>query len=269
MKTLVALLVAVFLSIPISALAEPEYKAEPEKEAPKVEPFFCPVSKISDNERCMYCHQMVLEKGKQKFGLKEITIENNYEQKPSSMSIFFDNGVLSAYYILDGISGADFLKTTRYLTRHPEIQKLIVEVHSGGGSVMEAWKVVGLMEEMRVRGVEVETRCYGIAASAGGIILVAGDIGSRFVSPNAEIMIHKVWNFSMFSVDDPDSAEDKADVLKHFQKNINAFFASRTKITIAELNSNTFHKMWWLTGSEAVDVGVADGLIQERSILAK
>jgi ATP-dependent Clp protease protease subunit len=150
-----------------------------------------------------------------------------------------------------------------YLYRHPEIKELIIEVQSPGGSVMEAWRCVGLFDEMRAHGIAIETRCYGYAASAGGIILIAGDIGNRFVGPHSEIMIHKVWTFSMFDVSDPDTSEDKAKILKHFQANINEFFKERTKLTHDIINEKTNYKQWWLTGTEAVEWGVADHLISE------
>ena len=128
---------------------------------------------------------------------------------------------------------------------------------------MDAWRMVGTIDELRSRGIGVETRCYGFAASAGGILLVAGDIGKRYVSPHAEIMVHKVWTFSMFSVSDPDSSEDKANILKHFQSNINKFFEERTKLTNEQINSKTRHKQWWLTGEEAIELGIADHLVKE------
>ena len=91
--------------------------------------------------------------------------------------------------------------------------------------------------------------------------MIAGDIGSRFVSPHAEIMIHKVWNFSQFEFNDADTAEDKANLLKHLQENINVFFEERTNLTADVINEKSAYKMWWFVGSEAIKHGVADGLI--------
>ena len=224
--------------------------------------FLCPVSKLSDNGKCMECHQMVLDNGKPKFGLKEVMFDAIYAEKPYQLNIYEENGFVRAHYVLTSIT-PDMIDEIRvYLLAHPEITKLIVEIHSPGGSVMDAWRIVGLLDNIKQSGVHVETRCNGLAASAGAILLVAGD--TRLVSPTAEIMIHKVWQFSMFDIADPDSAEDKADVLKHFQQNINEFIASRTNITVEELNQNTFHKMWWMTGKEAVELGVAQGFISKN-----
>ena len=263
MKTLIAVLSALLIiGVAYADIHSDAEELLAKEQAPKApEPFLCPVSKISDNDKCMTCHQMVIEQGKPKFGLKEILLESSYEAKPFALEIMQEGDAIVGYYVLSGISPSVVEKINRYLLENLEIKKLIIEIHSPGGSVMDAWRIIGLIEEMKARGIEIETRCNGVAASAGAILLVAGD--KRLVSPHAEIMIHKVWQFSMFDIADPDSAEDKAEVLKHFQRNINEWFASRTKISVKELNSNTFHKMWWLTGLEAVELGVATGLIGE------
>lgn len=275
MKTLISvfaacLLVSCLLVLGLTAYAEipagvvDEEGEMLEEEAPSPpEPFLCPVSKMSDNGKCMNCHQMILENGKPKFGLKEIALEDAYGEKPFNFHIIYSDGELAGSYLVSDIRPSILAQVKRYILEHPEIKKLIMEVHSPGGSVMDAWRMVGILDELRAAGIKIETRCYGMAASAGGLLLIAGDIGSRFVGPHSHVMIHKVMTFSMFSVADPDSSEDKTDMLKHFQKNINEFFAERTNISVEELNSNTFHRMWWLTGREAVELGVADRLIGE------
>ena len=260
MKTLV-LCLAVMLVIGGVAIASnggevPE--VEEKKAAPEV---WCPVTRYTDNAKCSECHTMIMENDKPKFGLKEIPLDANHSAKPYCMEIVIEDGEFVAYMVVGRIDATEFRNVSQYLYKHPEFKKLVVEIHSGGGSVMSAWRIVGIIDEMRAHGIEIETRCYGLAASAGGIILIAGDIGSRFVSPHAEIMIHKLWQFSMFEISDPDSAEDKANVLKHFQANINKFFEERTNLTSNVINEKSLYKMWWFTGKEAIVHGVADGLI--------
>ena len=259
MKTLVVFLVLVMASI---CFAEPS--ETPQENSIKKEPeIWCPTTKYTDNNKCSECHIMLMENGKAKFGLKEIPLSSNHSAKPYSMDIIKEYGDLVAYVTVNGIDATVFRDVSQYLYLHPEFKKLVVEIHSPGGSVMVAWRIVGILDEIRAHGIVVETRCYGLAASAGSILLIAGDIGHRFAAPHAEIMLHKVWQFSMFDISDPDSAEDKADVLKHFQANINKFFEERTKLDAETINAKSYHKMWWFTGREAVEHGVADGLIGE------
>ena len=261
MKKLAVILIAVMLAVSGIAFAEPQGGDVPEAKEEKAPETWCPATRYTDNAKCSECHVMVMEDGKPKFGLKEIPLSASHSEKPYSMDIIRENGELVAYMIVGDINAGHFRDVSHYLYTHPEFKKLVVEIHSGGGSVMASWRIVGIIEEMRSRGIKIETRVYGMAASAGGIILIAGDIGSRFVSPHAEIMIHKLWTFSMFEVSDSDSAEDKANLLKHFQANINKFFEERTNLTAKIINVKSLYKMWWFTGAEAIEHGVADGLV--------
>ena len=137
-----------------------------------------------------------------------------------------------------------------------------MEMHSPGGSVMDAWLAVGLLDDLRSRGIIVETRTYGISASAGVILMVAGTPGYRYINPHAEVMIHKVWTFSMFDLKDPDTAEDQAATLKHFQDNINSWLVSRSKMTRDMIESFIYKRDYWMTGELAVKLGLADHLIK-------
>jgi ATP-dependent protease ClpP protease subunit len=261
MKALAVLLIGVMLAIGgVSYAFFDDAEAVVEEQAAPPAPFECPVSHFSDNSKCMECHQMVMISGEPKFGLKEVLLSAAYSGKPFGLKIQKEKGFVVGYHYLTSIVASGLEEIKRYYYENPELTKLIIDIHSGGGDVMAAWKLVGSIQEMQAHGVTVETRCYGIAASAGGIILIAGN--PRMVSPTAEIMLHKVWQFKMFSVDDPDSSEDKTEMLKHFQANINGFFESRTNIDATQFNDKTYKKMWWVTGVEAVELGIADYLIQ-------
>ena len=263
MKTLAAFLISFMLAV--SGFAYSEHGEEaPDVKEEKTPEVWCPATRYTDNDKCSGCHVMLKGKdGLPKFGLKEILLDASYDKKPFGMSVAQENNELVAYMVVSQIDASQFREISQYLYIHPEFRKLVVEIQSPGGSVMAAWRIVGIIEEMRLHGIEIETRCYGLAASAGGIILIAGDLGSRFVASHAEIMIHKVWQFSMFDISDPDSAEDKADILKHFQANINKFFEERTNLTSEVINHKSLYKMWWFTGKEAITHGVADGLVGE------
>ena len=264
MKLITTIFFAVILSFGV-AYAENGHAGdvgkEQKKEAPKVG---CPATNYTDNSYCSTCHTMALVNGKPTFSLKEVPLNANYSGKPYAIDIVFDGQQIVAHMTIESMSSNVFKNVAIYLSAHPEIEKLILEIYSPGGSVMAAWRIIGIIEDLRSRGLEIETRCYGLAASAGGLLLVAGDIGKRYVAKNAEIMIHKVWQFSMFDISDPDSAEDKANILKHFQDNINSFFEERTHLTEEVINNLTYHKMYWFTGREAIENGVADYLIGKK-----
>jgi ATP-dependent protease ClpP protease subunit len=235
-----------------------EVVVEEKEKPPEV---WCPTTRFTDNKACMDCHQMVIENGKIKFGLKEIPPESSFSSKPYCIEIVqeYVGGPPVGYLEINGTGSARFRQVADYLAWHPQVKKLIVELHTGGGSIMDAWRSIGIIQEMQAKGVHVEMRVYGLAASAGVILLVAGD--TRLVNLNAEIMIHKIWTFKMFDFKTPDSSQDQTDLLNHFQNNINQFLRDRTNMTEDQLDNHIFKKDWWMTGAEAIELGIATGSI--------
>ena len=62
-------------------------------------------------------------------------------------------------------------------------------INSPGGSVTDGVAIIDAMQCIRA---PVSTICIGQAASMGAWILAAGSKGLRFVTPNAEVMIHQM-----------------------------------------------------------------------------
>ena len=57
------------------------------------------------------------------------------------------------------------------------------------------------------------------------------------------------------------SSQDQADTLKHFQDNIIQFLRDRTNLTEDQLDNKIFKRDWWMTGQEAIELGIATGSI--------
>ena len=264
MKSIILILSLMFLFSGISyAIDADGYDTVTLSKSKEIPTPFCPVTKISDNNDCMDCHAMLIDKeGNPKFGLKELPLDANYAEKPSSLEIVMHNGEIVGRYLITGTGSYVMRDIADYFYTRPELKRLVIELQTPGGSVMDAWRAVGIIEEMRTHGIVIEVRCYGLAASAGVILLVSGNIGERYVNPHAEIMIHKVWTFAMFDFKTPDTAEDQAQTLKHFQENINSYLIGRSNMTAQSLEECIYKKDFWMTGSEAVEFGLADKFIK-------
>lgn len=271
MKTVISLLIlSLFLTVfffipPVFSEHQPSYSpaTTDTKEEAKPE-IWCPATKISDNDKCMSCHRMRKDTaGKAYFGLRELPLDANYSEVPYNVKIISEDQQLVPYVNIDGTNSEKFWDAAQYIFWHPEFKKVVIEIHSPGGSVMDAWRSVGIVQEMQKRGILVETRCYGLSASAAVLLLASGDIGHRYVSPHSEIMMHKVWTFKMFAIATPDSAEDQAATLKHFQENLNSFLISRSKLTKEKIEEFIFKKDFWFTGEKAIELGLADKFIGE------
>jgi len=61
-------------------------------------------------------------------------------------------------------------------------------VNSPGGSLHAG---LAIYDAMQYVAPDVETTCYGIAMSAGSLILAGGAAGKRLALPNARILIHQ------------------------------------------------------------------------------
>jgi len=220
---------------------------------------YCPKTRISDNNRCMDCHVAP------DFSLREALPDRTMALPWGTK---YSEGKL--YHIVETMSSDYVQKVFDYLRWHPEIKHVILEIHSPGGSLLDAWKIIGLMDEAKRKGIVVETRCYGFAASAGFLVFVNGcmpgecsdpTIG-RAVSPTAEMMHHELWTFKMFDIATPSKKEDEAEVLRHLQDTVNDWLVTRNtkNITKEELDEWVSRKDKWMNGKEVVELGFADSL---------
>lgn len=171
----------------------------------------------------------------------------------------------SAYYaFIDSVShdytAKDFFAFFRYLEQH-KITQATIEIQSFGGSVFEAWRIKGIIEEAQAKGISVTTKVQSKAASAGTIIFLAGT--KRVISPTAELMFHELWTFKMLAIESPADKEDEAKVLRHIQDTITSWVASRSKLSKEEINEKTRKKEFWARGTQAVEYGFATGFICE------
>ena len=63
-------------------------------------------------------------------------------------------------------------------------------INSPGGS---AYAGLAIYDTMQFIKPDVQTICYGIAMSAGSLILTGGAHGKRMALPNSRILIHQPW----------------------------------------------------------------------------
>jgi len=250
MKYLSVLCAFVILLFAGYCIAENGIPTEPaaEEEEDKIESI-CPKTRIKDNSRCMDCHVYP------DFGIKEADHDRYYKLPWGAKLV---DGKL--YMTITTIYDTQVQDFFNYAYHHPEFKHVVVEIHSPGGNLVNAWKIIGLIREAQARGLVVETRCYGMAASAGFMIFLAGDIGHRYVSATAELMTHELWTFKFFDFATPSSKEQEAEVLRHFQDTIHEWMVTRCtkEITKEELDKKVKHRDYWLNGSQMIEVGFAE-----------
>ena len=75
-----------------------------------------------------------------------------------------------------------------YLEREDPKADITLYINSPGGSVQAG---LAIFDAMNFVSCDVNTVCYGMAASMGAFLLAAGTKGKRRSLPNSRIMIHQ------------------------------------------------------------------------------
>ena len=224
----------------------------------------CPVKKYlkTDNvEMCFKCHTTG------KFELKESDPFEKYRlPEMATIRLFNNDGKTTMYYQLSDISDDAIRDIFAWLEWHQEITDVQIEIQSPGGSLMNAWRIVGVIERWKSQDAarSVETRVNGFAASAGLLIFMVGDI--RAVSPTSELMWHEL-SISGYGYikQSPSSSAEQARILNHLQKTTNQYISSKCNMSEDEIiNSVKNGKELWVNGIEALELGIATKLLWEN-----
>jgi len=210
----------------------------------------CPKTKMDDD--CMRCHSVP------DWTLKEKKPGANRELPYISDMQIIDNGK-TAIILIEDITSNRIFDFFDYVSWHPEIEKCIFEIHSPGGSLFEAWRIIGVMETWKSKGMIIETRCHGFAFSAGFIIFVNGSPGHRLASATSELMWHELYTFAMFKVSRPSDTMDEAIVLRHLQDTASNFLSERSNLSKKEWDAKVHKKEFWCNGAQATKLGLSDG----------
>lgn len=226
---------------------------EPTKTPEQHKAFECPKTHISDQNKCFTCHVTP------SFKIKETlpNAEFDYPNNRTSLECL-PNGKIGHFY-MDDIADEQFRQTLKYFYHH-KVNRMIIEIHSPGGSLFDAWRIKGMTDEAIGNGIKIETRVYGFAASAGFLIFLTGQ--DRVVSENAELMWHELKVGKFLSFESPSDQEDESKIMRHLQDTCNKWIAGKSKMTKEELDSKIRKKEFWINGKEALDMGFATKLIK-------
>lgn len=241
------------------AFAEMPDKATEEKKQESI----CP--KTLMKEDCMKCH--VISAGK--WVLRETEPDAHLNYPAGAKIINYGTDRAYGYFELGEVdyTCSEKVKDFFNLLRKQKINKVVMEIISGGGNLFLGWRIKSFMDEWKEEGKIVETRVRALAASAAFLVFLAGSNGYRVANATSELMMHEVrsWKggFLYFETVTPASAEEEAKVFKHFQDTISTWIATRGNIPKTELDSMLKFKEFWMTGKQAKEHGFADVVIGE------
>jgi ATP-dependent Clp protease protease subunit len=134
-----------------------------------------------------------------------------------------------------------------------------VYVNSPGGSLHAG---LAIYDAMQYVNPDVQTLCYGMAMSAGSLILTAGTEGKRFSLPNARILIHQPT--SGFQGQSTDIEIHAKEVLE-LRRLLDEIYARHTGQSLEQVHDD-MERDRFFSAREAVDYGLVDQIISTREL---
>tara|TARA_B110000438_G_scaffold21387_1_gene19433 strand:- start:1698 stop:2309 length:612 start_codon:yes stop_codon:yes gene_type:complete len=130
-------------------------------------------------------------------------------------------------------------------------------INSPGGIV---WSGLAMYDTMQYISSKIMTICIGQAASAGSLLLTAGEKGMRFSLPNSRIMVHQPSGGSQGQVTD---IEIQTKEIIKTKKKLNEIYALHTGKTISEVEK-VMERDRYFSPDEAIEFGLIDKKIENR-----
>lgn len=137
----------------------------------------------------------------------------------------------------------------------PSKRKVIkVFINSNGGCLNS---IMHLITILQMSTTSVMTIGLGKCYSSGGLLLMSGNKGMRYIFDTTSVLIH---DGGTGSASDTGKFIDYAEYVKMTEKRTKEYILKNTKITEDEYDKN-YRRDWWILGDEAIRLGVADKII--------
>ena len=130
-------------------------------------------------------------------------------------------------------------------------------INSPGGIV---WSGLAIYDTMQYVSSKIMTICIGQAASAGSLLLTAGEKGMRFSLPNSRIMVHQPSGGMQGQVTD---IEIQTNEIKKTKSKLNEIYAKHTGKKLSEISS-IMERDKYFSADEAIKFGLIDKVVKDR-----
>lgn len=187
-----------------------------------------------------------------------MVIKRNHEGE-RSMDLFSrlldDRIIMLADDFQDGMASI-IVAQLLYLESMDNTKPITMYINSPGGSVVSMWSIVDTINLIKA---PVHTICIGLAASAGSVVLAAGEKGFRYILPNARVMIHQPMAGMQGQVTDmeitvKESIRTKNDIID--------FFVEVTGQKITKIRTD-MERDYWMSAKQALEYGIVDKILSK------
>ena len=172
---------------------------------------------------------------------------------PADRSISVYDVIGQDYWTGEGVTSKRIAGALRNMGPGP----VTVNINSPGGDMFEGLAIYNMLRE---HDGEVTVKIIGLAASAASIIAMAGDIVQ--IARAGFLMIHNSWVGAMGNRHD---LREYADTLEPFDRAMADIYAARTGES-REKMSDMMDSETWLPGSDAIEQGFADELLESDQV---
>jgi ATP-dependent Clp protease protease subunit len=136
-------------------------------------------------------------------------------------------------------------------------KEIALYINSPGGVVTSGLAMYDTMQYVRP---EISTVCVGLAASAGSLLLAAGQKGKRFSLPNSNIMIHQPSGGFQGQATD---IEIHAKEILKTRDRLNKIYVKHTGQELSAIE-NAMERDRFMEPTEAKAFGLIDEVVAER-----
>lgn len=136
-----------------------------------------------------------------------------------------------------------------------------VFIDSPGGDVDSAYAIFDMIRFVKPKVIMV---AMGLAASAGALILLAGDKEDRFGFPNSHYLIHQPLSGVRGVATE---IEIHAKEIEKTRQKINALISQETGKSLQQVEKDT-DRDYWMSAEEAMEYGLISKIISKRDQLA-
>ena len=144
----------------------------------------------------------------------------------------------------------------QYLNSQNKEEPIHMIINSPGGSVLDGLAIYDTMREIDA---PVHTRGYGLMASMGSLLLVAGD--KRFASKNSSIMIHQVSAGTRGTFHDMEVGHENTERL---YKQLVDIYVAHTGVEEEYWYDQLLDHDNWLSPKEAQKISLIDEIIPHK-----
>lgn len=144
-----------------------------------------------------------------------------------------------------------------YLANEDPNKDITMYINSPGGSISSG---MAIFDTMMFIPCDVQTICFGMAASMGAFLLGAGTKGKRKSLPNARIMIHQPLGGARGQAAD---IEIQAKEILFVRAQINAFISDFTGQPVEKIEEDC-DRDFYMTAEQALDYGLIDEVVKTK-----